>query len=156
MSYPSFFTVHGLTFEALVGNMISITDINGRRVTPSKVEIQLRGVDILQFFFTSHNDFLYVRAERTIGIQLEHWLKGWQFPCFYPAPVTPCPTKFTKFTNPIGGKIYVPAGVVDEDEDDEKDAFKANYPCTFKECPECYGTGFTKGFGGPCSKGCKR
>lgn len=23
------------------------------------------------------------------------------------------------------------------------------------ECPECYGTGFFKGFGGPCSKGCK-
>lgn len=126
----------------------------------SKVLVQLdnpvKAFSRLRVLAVGGKQELNLSLEDDEARRLEHWLKGNQvtveFECNVPAPTT-CPQKWM---NPVGPMTYTPAGVVpDEDEDEvpERMPAKGNYPVA--ECPECYGTGFHKGFGAPCSKGCK-
>lgn len=91
------------------------------------------------FHFQNTPKLLLVVIEDIRARDLESWLKQVGVKVASDCKTyTACPRKFT---NPICQTTYTPAGVVPDDE--------------VAECPECYGTGFHKGFGAPCSKGCK-
>lgn len=119
---------------------------NGKTEIYQLKDVRLRpsGLDIAHteflFHFQRTPKLLLVVIEDARARDLEQWLK------LVGVTVTrECKTYTTcprKFTNPIGQKSYTPAGVVDDED-------------PVAECPECYGTGFHKGFGAPCSKGCK-
>lgn len=112
------------------------------------IDNPVRGFSRLKVWAVGGKQELNLSLEDDEARRLEQWLKHNQVTVEFEAPTT-CPTKWM---NPM--PPYTPAGVVpDEDEVPERMPAKGNYPVA--ECPECYGTGFLKGIGAPCSKGCK-
>lgn len=112
------------------------------------IDNPVRGFSRLKVWAVGGKQDLHLSLEDDEARKLENWLKSNQvvveFECLIQTPMGPATFAIPK------DRPYTPAGVVDVDEDAVPEVYAKQ-----AECPECYGTGFHKGFGAPCSKGCK-
>lgn len=118
---------------------VQLTVKGGPRYAISRAQIEPDGLALahsrIVFEFSNDPRVLMLVLSDTKTQHLESWLKTVGIPVDHPTRVS---------------------FVIDELSDTGllKDIFEGT-PQKIETCPECYGTGFHKGFGAPCSKGCK-